>query len=391
MEFIPQEYLFLFFNKGQKNVHKKLERNNLPFKIGLNTKILLEQIKGVNYNNIKPTGPFPAGQNLIFILDSEDENIEDYLKLDNEDQKGDQNDDNNNDKKNDDVMSKEKSEKPTIYKNKKNQLNNSDYDPSDENYSIFDIEETEGQFHEKTFIDALKRNQRLIKKNFSIAITNKNTNFFETLLAEIIDKIYIIKILFFTRKFDILALQLSIYLLCHTLLLVLNALFFDVKTIKKIWNEENYPGLGYYLGYGLLSCIIIWIIYKIFLCLLSNNDKTKEVLKMMHYNYKYNLGKIEAVNRKYSNLMWKIKFKISIYSIIEFLLLIFAFLYLSVFCSVYTGTKSKVFKAYGLALIEVLIIKIIYGIVLAILRYVSISYRKKGLYDVVLFMNTYLV
>ena len=391
MEFIPQEYLFLFFNKGQKNVHKKLERNNLPFKIGLNTKILLEQIKGVNYNNIKPTGPFPAGQNLIFILDSEDENIEDYLKLDNEDQKGDQNDDNNNDKKNDDVMSKEKSEKPTIYKNKKNQLNNSDYDPSDENYSIFDIEETEGQFHEKTFIDALKRNQRLIKKNFSIAITNKNTNFFETLLAEIIDKIYIIKILFFTRKFDILALQLSIYLLCHTLLLVLNALFFDVKTIKKIWNEENYPGLGYYLGYGLLSCIIIWIIYKIFLCLLSNNDKTKEVLKMMHYNNKYNLGKIEAVNRKYSNLMWKIKFKISIYSIIEFLLLIFAFLYLSVFCSVYTGTKSKVFKAYGLALIEVLIIKIIYGIVLAILRYVSISYRKKGLYDAVLFMNTYLV
>ena len=389
MEFIPQEYLFLFFNKGEKSAHKKLERNNLPFKIGLNTKILLEKIKGVNYNNIKPTGPFPPGQNLIFIIDSMDENMEDYLKLDNEGEKGEQNNENSKDKK-DDEVSEKKSEKPTIYK--KGQLENSDYDPSDENYSIFDIdEEMDGKIHEKTFIDALKKNQRLIKKNYSIAIKNKNTNFFETLLTEIIDKIYIIKILFFTRKFDILTLQLSVYLLCHTLLLVLNALFFDVKTIKKIWREENYPGLGYYLGYGLLSCIIIWIIYKIFLCLLSNNDKTKEVLKMIHINNKYNLGKIETINKKYSNLIWKIKFKISIYSIIEFLILIFCFLYLSVFCSVYTGTQSKVFKAYGIALVEVLIIKIIYGIVLAILRYISISYRKKGLYDAVLFMNTYLV
>ena len=391
MEFIPQEYLFLFFNKGEKNSHKKLERNNLPFKIGMNTKLLLEQIKGVNYNNIKPTGPFPAGQNLIFIIDSMDENIEDYLKLDNVDEKGERNDENNNNPKDDDEMSEKKSEKPSIYKNKKNQVTNSDYDPSDENYSDFDIYENDGKIHEKTFIEALKRNQRLIKKDYAIALENKSTNFFETLLTEIIDKLYIIKIIFFTRKFDILTLQLSVYLLCHTLLLVLNALFFDVKTIKKIWNEENYPGLGYYLGFGFLSCIIVWIIYKIFLCLLSNNDKTKEVLKMIHYNNKYNLGKLGPINKKYNNLMWKIKFKIAIYSIVEFLLLIFCFLYLCTFCSVYTGTQSKVFKAYGIALIEVLIIKIIYGIALAIMRYISLSYSKKGLYDVVLFMNTYLV
>ena len=230
-----------------------------------------------------------------------------------------------------------------------------------------------------------------MRRNYDIAIKNKKTNFFELLITEIMDKIYITKIIFFTKKFDIFTLQISVYLLCHTLLLVLNALFFDIKTIKKIWSEENYPGLGYYLGFGLLSCIIIWIIYKVFLCLLSNNDKIKEVLKMIHYNNKYNMNKESAIYIKKSKLMWKIKFKIAIYSIFEFLCLIFSFLYLSVFCSVYTGTKTKVFKAYGIALIEVLIIKILYGIALSIMRYISLSKQKKGLYEVVLFMNTYLV
>ena len=40
---------------------------------------------------------------------------------------------------------------------------------------------------------------------------------------------------------------------------------------------------------------------------------------------------------------------------------------------------NKVFKSYGIALIKVLIIKIIYGIVLAILRKVSLNKGKKTL------------
>ena len=45
MEFIPQEYLFLFFNQGEKGIIKKVEKDNVPFKIKLNTRILLEKKK----------------------------------------------------------------------------------------------------------------------------------------------------------------------------------------------------------------------------------------------------------------------------------------------------------------------------------------------------------
>ena len=49
VEFIPQEYLFLFFNVGEKDSIKKVLRDNVPFKTQYNTRILLEQKKGVNY------------------------------------------------------------------------------------------------------------------------------------------------------------------------------------------------------------------------------------------------------------------------------------------------------------------------------------------------------
>ena len=79
------------------------------------------------------------------------------------------------------------------------------------------------------------------------------------------------------------------------------------------------------------------------------------------------------------------------YTIIQFLLLAFCFIYLVTFCTVYTGTKDKVFQSYGIALIEILIIKILYGIALAVLRRVSLTKQKKTLYEIVLLMNTYLV
>ena len=413
MEFIPQEYLFLFFNQGETNCIKKVERDNVPFKTKYNTRILLEQKKGVNYDNVKPRGPFPIGQNLLVIVDDMDEDINDYLTYDES-----EDEDNNNTRKNknkmdeldrnnrkDQYISRSRksgknstndrdsfkiNQKPKLYNRKKfDDFSITDYDPSDENYSHYDLDEDESQ--EKGFIETLKRNQRYLKRNYEIAKKNKSANIFEILFTEIIDKIYITNILLFTKKFDIFALQLSVYLLCHNLLLVLNALFFDIKTIKKIWDNDNYPGLGYYLGYGFLACLVIWIVYRIILCLWNNNDKIKEILKHIHLNKKYNLNKERAINKRSKKVMDKVKFKVAVYSIIQFMLLAFCFIYLTVFGSVFTGTMSKVFKAYGIALIEILIIKILYGIALGIMRYISLTQEKKGLYDVVLFMDTYLV
>ena len=385
MEFVPQEYLFLFFNQNEKGVIKKVKKDEVPFKTKLNTRILLEQNKGVNYEKVKPRGPFPPNQNVLVLVDNMDESISDYLYEDEVEKKP---------KKKKAKVSEKSSIQFDVKQKKKFGLT-SDYDPSDENYSAFDFDEDESdedEDHEKGFVEQLKFEQRLLNKNYKIASRNeKNTNFVIMLMAEILNLIYIAKILLFSRKFDILSVQLSIYLLCHTLLLVLLGMFYDVETISKIWTEENFPGLGFHLLYGFYACLVIWVIYKLILCLWSSNDSVKELLRHIHINKTYGYNNRRIIIKKYNDLETKIKAKVIVYLIIQFIILAFCFVYFVTFCSVYIGTKIRVFKSYGIALVEILIIKIIYGIILSILRKLSLSKKSKIFYDIVLLMTTYLV
>ncbi len=89
--------------------------------------------------------------------------------------------------------------------------------------------------------------------------------------------------------------------------------------------------------------------------------------------------------------MSKTKIKIIVYSIIQFLIIILFFIYLVTLCAVYHGTMNKIFASYGIALLEIIIIKILYGMVMAILRQYSLSNQKKGLYNIILFMDNYIV
>jgi hypothetical protein len=385
MEFVPQEYLFLFFNQNEKGVIKKVKKDEVPFKTKLNTRILLEQNKGVNYDNVKPRGPFPPNQNILVLVDNMDESISDYLYKDEVEKKP----------KKKKVKVNEKSSIQFDIKPIKKFGLTSDYDPSDENYSAFDFDEDESdedEDREKGFVEQLKLEQRLLNKNYKIASRNeKNSNFMIMLMAEILNLIYIAKILLFSRKFDILSVQLSIYLLCHTLLLVLIGMFYNVETISKIWTEENFPGLGFHLLYGFYACLVIWVVYKLILCLWSSNDSVKELLRHIHINKTYGYNNRRTIVKKYNDLEYKIKAKVIVYLIIQFIILAFCFVYFVTFCSVYIGTKIRVFRSYGIALVEILIIKIIYGIILSILRKISLSKKSKVFYDIVLLMTTYLV
>jgi hypothetical protein len=399
MEFIPQEYVFLFFNQNEKGVIKKVERDSVPFKVAYNTRILLEKNKNVNYNNIKSRGPYPPNQNVLVIVDNMNDDIFDYIYDEDEEKHERKNSEQNNinegnekerKNKNGEIISEKYGKNAKTYSKRKFEITTSDYDPSDENYSDIDFDEDEN--HEKGIIESIKKEQRLLKKDYETALQNqKSSNFVIMLLTEIVDKIYFTKIILFTRKFDIISLQFSVYFLCHTILLIFLALFYDIKTITKIWNTENYPGLGFHLLYGFLACIIVWIIYKIILCLWNNNDKIKEILRLIHAYKKYGVNNQKLYDKKCNNLAWKVKLKIAIYTVIQFLLLAFCFIYFVTFCTVYTGTKTKVFQSYGIALIEILIIKILYAIALAVLRKVSLTKEKKILYEIVLFMNTYIV
>ena len=79
-----------------------------------------------------------------------------------------------------------------------------------------------------------------------------------------------------------------------------------------------------------------------------------------------------------------------VYFALQFVLATICFLYVTVFCAVYVGTKKKIFKSYGIALLEVVIIKVVYGIILGILRKVGLSKQSAVVYKIAYYLDLFL-
>ena len=385
IEFIPEEFLFLYFNDKDKGIKKEINRKELPFNINYNTKVLLQKIENVDYTNVNATGPFTNDQNLIEIIDTkEEENVNFNIESINE-----------TIAEKDDINEKNKI---------KNKINEKGIIPINEekiykrenlkNYIINDLDEIEEDKENKkvnSILDDIKIEQRLLTKNYNFVIEKNDTGLFNLILAEILDKIYITKNILFLRKYDIMFLHLSVYVLYHVFLLSILAMFYNINTIKNIWNKENYPGIGLYLGYGLSSIIITWIIYTIFLCIISNKGKYNEILNIRKSKKKQKEIKAQLINKKCNLLISKMKIKMIIYFIIQFILIIFFFIYLVTLCAVYSGTMTRIFSSYGITILELIILKLIYGLILGIIRNYSLYNQKSGLYKCVLIFDKYLV
>jgi hypothetical protein len=233
-------------------------------------------------------------------------------------------------------------------------------------------------------MDSIKKEQKLLRVTFDTAISNDESDLFTTILTEICDKIYFIKSIFLLGKYDIFTIYFSVYLLYHLLLLTFTTCFYDIKTIQKIWNKENYPNLQYILTNGFLSCLIVWVIYKIFLCIINNEGNIKRYLRAKMNKANKDENKLQ---KKFDDLKFKVKVRMIIYFVFMFIVGIVCLLYISTFCAVYTGTKKYVFKTYGVALVEVLIIKIVYGIILGILRKVGLNKQNRTLYKIAYYFD----
>ena len=236
-------------------------------------------------------------------------------------------------------------------------------------------------------IDSVKNEQKLLRIKFELAVQSDNSNTFIMILTEIFDKIYLIKTICLLGKYDMFSIYFSLYLLYHLLLLSFVICFYDIKTIHNIYLKDGYPSLSHDLGYGLLSCLIVWVIYKIFLCLLNNDEKIKKYIRKRINSSNDSESNVRKNYKKFNDLLCSIKTGMIVYFVIQFIFAVVCLLYITVFCAVYEGTKKKVFKTYGIALIEVLIIKIVYGIILGIIRKVGLKKQSKILYKIAYYLD----
>ena len=239
----------------------------------------------------------------------------------------------------------------------------------------------------------MKREHTYLRATYEKYMSKNHPNILSTFLAEILDKIYLIKIFIFLKKFEIFSIQLSLYMFYHILVLSLLCGFFTIKTIKKIWEEYDYPKMNFYLLYGFLAHVIIWVIYRIFILLLDNQDRIRALVNLSNKNNnennEINNNKEEIIKEKYDDLMKKIKIQTAVFYIVIIIITAFCFIYLVTFFAIYTGTKAKVFKAYYISLIEIALIKFIYGLCLASFRIAAEGNELKSLYNFVYVLDKY--
>ena len=414
-EYLPPQYNFKYFKSNDKGVKKQIERKKLPFKVNDDIKYLLERKTGVTYNENYLKGPFYTNQNIIEIIDENKENNTNNIKINNNNKEIKSNkiqDNIKNDVTNNinvkssrnnflnlnmNMRSINNNQKENMEKDfitiKKIKFRKNEPDESYEQNEEINIKKEE----DIGLYTLIKREQAMLRISYEKYLSKEHPNILSVFLAEILDKVYLVKICLFLKKFEIFSVHLSLYLFCHILLLTLCCSFFTINTIKKIWKEDNYPGMQYYLLYGLITNIIVWAVYKIFLCLLDIQDNVKELIKFKNKNNnekndenKNDEMNDESIENNIKQIMKTLKCRIIIFYCVIFVFIILFTLYLISFFSIYTGTKDDVLFGYIISIAEILVIKLVYGICIASIRIASEGNELKSLYKVVYILDKYL-
>ena len=437
-EFIPPKYNFKFFRITDNGVVKRVQRSEVPFKINPETKILLEYKEDIPYPKNYLKGPYFADQNIVEIIEDNDQKNPNTIiprNIKNE-KVSKYNPSLKNSYVAESIIASKKAKNTSnmaefskknpiqIVKPKKEYKNyitkekeftkfsrSSHYTPSQVTIDEAKSEENAKKYNSITSIYTLvKREHSYLRVDYDYYLSKRHPNYLAVILAEIFDKIYLIRTFMLLKRFDIFAVHLSLYLFYHILLVSVLCGFFSVKIIKRIWEESNFPRLNFYLLYGFIANVIIWVIYKIILFFLDNEESTRALIK---YNKESILNgendlKLKRKNsdsssqisddellkkntaERYEELIKKMKIKIIIYFVVMMLLTIFCSFYLLTFFAFYTGTKRLVIKAYYISIIEIIIIKFVCGLGLSYFRIAAERNESTRLYRFVYICDKYL-
>ena len=282
-----------------------------------------------------------------------------------------------------------------IIKSEMNEINNKENDGTETEDPRLDVDDTNNDSFAKEYelgiLNEIKKEEKILRIKFELAIQRDKSDIFISLLTEICDKIYLFKLLFLLGKYDMFSIYYSMYLLYHLILFTMITCFYDIKTIQDIWRKNNYPNLNYDLGHGLLASLIVWVIYRIFLCIINNDTIIKKYMsKPLTKSTNSENDDLRENNKRLNNLIRKIRNGMIAYFVIELIAVLLCLLYVTTFSAIYIGTKAKVFRTYGITLAELVIIKILYGIILGIFRKVGLYKKKKVLYKIAYYFDNYI-
>ena len=167
---------------------------------------------------------------------------------------------------------------------------------------------------------------------------------------------HLILFTFYTKNdYNSRIIKIILFLFSFALYLTINALFFNDKTMHKIYEDQGNFNFVYQIPQIIYSTIISSLINMI-IKYLSLSEKN--IIKIKNENNK--------TNKNISELLKCLIIKFIIFFILIYIFLIFFWYYLSCFCAVYHNTQYHLLKdtliSFGLSLIYPFIINLLPGL-----------------------------
>ena len=207
-----------------------------------------------------------------------------------------------------------------ILKNKENQIN--------KNKEIMNLNDSE--LNQLQYKDSLKKDNRTYLQYYCSLIKTK----------------HIIIFTFFTKNdYNSRIIKISIFIFSFSIYFTVNALFFDDSTMHQIYKDSGSFNFIYQIPQILYSALIS-VFLNVLLKALALTENNILKLKKEH-----NKNKLAILANKVLKIIF---YKVILYFIVSFLILLLCWYYLSCFCCIYKNTQIHLIKdtliSFGLSL-----------------------------------------
>ena len=214
---------------------------------------------------------------------------------------------------------------------------------------------------------------------FYIALNDDTRSLFEMFLDQLKANLLIVKAFTLRSSFEIILINISQYLFYLVCVFMVNTLLYTDGTISNRFKNKGYLSFACNLLRGFLSLLISILLYKL-ICYLSSYAKVIETM-MYEIKTKKDLSKLTK------RVIPEIRKRLFIYFIIEILLMLFSFYYLTLFNVIYPCCKQSWFIGCICSLIMAFIFSFVLSIVIAVLRYLGIKWSSQNIYNISLFLQ----
>jgi hypothetical protein len=228
-----------------------------------------------------------------------------------------------------------------------------------------------------------------------MAIKYDKRSFWRIFYICMLSKDNIINIFLFKTPLDLLSLRIILFIFVNSCDLAFNTIFYSNKSIS---DKYHYKGNSIFIFslinnfiQNFISSVISIIIVRLFQHMIESRgsfeDIFKEQEKKMRQNKNYKVSKetkIEILG-KILIIFSKLKWKIVIFLILNFSIMLFFYYFVTAFCEVYKETQISWLYDFFISFLVSLATEIVISLLLALFYTLSIRYKLNFIYKVVIF------